>query len=117
MQNREKFGYLMLNNMKLLLNFLGIVIYFLVRYGNRTDKTTSFSGTFWLNDNWPETVTTLLFDIVLMLLFIAGGVKIELEKLLPSIPAGITFIGDLAIYFLIGLVLAHGAYELFKAKK
>jgi len=103
--------------MKLLLNFLGIVIYFLIRYGNRTDKTTTFSTTFWLNDNWPETVTTILFDVVLMLLFIAGGLKIELEKLFPSIPAGISFIGDLGIYFVIGLVLAHGAYELVKKLK
>jgi hypothetical protein len=103
--------------MKLLLNFLGIVIYFLIRYGNRTDKTTTFSIEFWGKDNWPETVTTIIFDIVLMLLFIAGGVKIELEKLLPSVPSGITFIGDLAIYFIIGLVLAHGAYEVVKKIK
>lgn len=49
-------------------------------------------------------------------LFVIGGVAIDLEKFLPSLPDGVAFVGDSAICASIGLVLAHGVYELFKAK-
>jgi len=71
---------------------------------------------YWFKDNWPEFVGIMAFDIVLMLLLMAKGVVIDLEKMIPSLPDGLSFVGDLAICFIIGSVLAHAAYELFKAK-
>lgn len=102
--------------MKWIFNILGILIYFMLRYVNRADKKTKFSGLFWLNDNWSETVTILLFNAVLMLLMIFGGLTIDLNKFIPSLPDGVAFAGDLAAYFLIGAVISHGTYELFKTK-
>ena len=102
--------------MKTALNLLGILIYFLIRYANRTDQTSKPSITFWFKDNWPEFVGILAFDIVLMLLLMAKGVVIDLEKMIPSLPDGLSFVGDLAICFVIGAVLAHAAYELFRTK-
>jgi hypothetical protein len=102
--------------MKVLLNFLGIVLYFLLKYKGRTDKTLNFSHTFWLNDNWPESLSILIFDGVTMLLLLKGGLVIDLNKWIPALPDGVAFTGDLAISFLIGLLLAGAVYELFQTK-
>jgi hypothetical protein len=102
--------------MNWIFNLIGIVIYFLLRYNGRTDQTTKLSIGYWFKDNWPEFLGILLFNILLMLLFVVGGVTIDLEKFIPSLPNGVAFVGDAAICALIGLVLAHGVYELFKAK-
>ena len=102
--------------MKVILNFLGIVLYFLLKYKSRADKATNFSYTFWKNDNWPESLAILIFDGVLMILLLKGGLVIDLNKWIPSLPDGIAFVGDLSICFLIGLILAGGVYELFKTK-
>jgi len=100
-----------------LLNFLGIVLYFLIRYGNRTDKTVKLSGAFWLNDNWVETIGTLVVNTILMLLMIKGGVTIDIEKIAPWMPSGISFVGDLFLYVLIGSVISHLVYEATKKAK
>ena len=102
--------------MNWLLNFLGILLYFLVRFGNRADKTIKFSGTFWMNDNWVETVGTLLVNLILMLLMWKGGIVIDIEKIAPWMPDGISFIGDMITYILIGGVISHLVYEAFKTK-
>lgn len=102
--------------MKILLNFLGIVLYFLLKYRGRSDKSTNFSHTFWLNDNWPESLSIIIFDFVLMILLLKGGLVIDLNKWIPSLPDGVAFAGDLSICFLIGLILSGGIYELFKTK-
>lgn len=102
--------------MNYLFNLLGIIIYFLLRYNGRTDQTTKLSVGYWFRDNWPEFLTILLFNVLLMGLFVIGGITIDLEKFLPSLPDGVSFVGDAAICAFIGLVLAHGVYELFKAK-
>lgn len=102
--------------MNWLLNFLGILLYFLVRYGNRVDKTIKFSGTFWLNDNWVETVGTLVVNVIIMLLMILGGITIDLEKIAPWLPDGVAFVGDLFTYVLIGGFISHLVYEAFKTK-
>ena len=102
--------------MNYLFNLLGIIIYFLLRYNGRTDQTTKLSVGYWFRDNWLEFLTILLFNVLLMGLFVIGGVTIDLEKFLPSLPDGVSFVGDAAICAFIGLVLAHGVYELFKAK-
>ena len=102
--------------MKILLNILGIALYFLIRYNKRTDKSVKFSHEFWLNDNWPETVAILIFDLVLMILLFKGGLEIDLNKYLPALPDGVAFVGDLSICFFIGLILSAAIYNLFKTK-
>jgi len=102
--------------MKILLNFLGIVLYFLMRFQNRRDKKAEPDIKFWLKDNGVELIIITLFDVSLMLLLLKGGLVIDLNKYFPSLPDGVAFTGDLAICFLIGLVLAAGIYELIKTK-
>jgi len=102
--------------MKIFLNFLGIVLYFLIRYKNRKDKDVKFSGTFWFNDNWVETIGTLVVNLILTLLMFYGGITIDLSKWVTWLPEGIGFVGDLSIYVLIGAVLSHAVYE-FVAKE
>jgi hypothetical protein len=41
-----------------ILNIIGMLIYFIQRYAGRRNKT-KFSFKFWLNDNWPELVTSI----------------------------------------------------------
>ena len=52
----------------LVLNLIGILIFFINRYANRTKKTIGFSLKFWLKDNWPEVSSTLLFDLALIVI-------------------------------------------------
>lgn len=102
--------------MRWVFNLLGIGIYFLLRYINRSKPSVPISAKFWWKDNWAELLAILLFDITLMLLLILGGITIDLAKYIPSLPDGIAFVGDLGVCFMIGLVISHGFYELFKSK-
>lgn len=102
--------------MKIVLNMLGIIIYFLMRYINRADQTTKLSPLFWAKDNWPELLVITFFDLALMLLLLAGGLTVDLNKYIPALPDGIAFVGDLAICFIVGLFLSSGIYEMFKSK-
>jgi hypothetical protein len=102
--------------MKILLNFIGILIFFLNKFNGRKDKTTEPSIKFWFKDNWPELVIISLFDMALMILLVFGGLKLDFTKLLPSLPDGVTVAGDWAACFLIGLFLAWAFYALIKKK-
>jgi len=51
------------------LAFLGIAISFLVKYAKRTNKERAWSITFWIKDNWPETVASVLMVIGLVIIF------------------------------------------------
>lgn len=102
--------------MKIIFNLLGIALYFLIRYNKRTNKEIKFSGTFWLNDNWAETIAILGVDLAMMLLVLKKDLVIDLNTYLPALPAGVAFTGDLAICFFIGLFLSAAIYELFKTK-
>jgi hypothetical protein len=97
--------------MNWIVNILGIALYFLIRYGNRTDKSIKFSGTFWLNDNWIETVSTIVINALLMIIFSYNGFSIDYEKLVPALPDWVSITGDLVTYAVIGLLLSHLAYE------
>lgn len=102
----------------LVLNLIGILIYFINRYANRTKKTIGFSLKFWLKDNWPEVSSTLLFDLALMILLLNKDTIISLDALIAEY---VPFIGlQVAVKpvmgLLIGLLLAKAFYELFKTK-
>jgi len=99
--------------MKWILNIIGIAIFFLVRFGNRKDKSKEASATFWLKDNWAQLIAVLLFEVGLMLLFGEGGLNISFEKI-EWLPAWLQIIGDSATAFVIGLLGAWLAYVGYK---
>jgi len=109
----------MLSIMKIILNIIGILIFFLNRFSGRKDKTKAPSLAFWLKDNWGELTIIALFDVALMMLVFQGGLEFNFEKL-TMLPDGIQLAGDGALCFIIGLILSWGAYvgyqKLFKSK-
>ena len=102
--------------MKILLNLIGIAIYFLNRYSNRSKKNVAFDYRFWINDNWPEITTVVLLDTALMILLFAPGTEVNFDELLSSLPIGIKISGSWLMSFLLGLGLSSLFYKLFKAK-
>lgn len=99
--------------MKLLLNAIGVLIFFLVRLAGRKDKGSPLSITFWLKDNWEQLITVLLFDIGLMILLGEGGLNISFDKLV-WLPEWLQIIGDSASALVIGLFGAWLAYAGYK---
>lgn len=102
--------------MKILLNVIGILIYFINRYANRTKKTVKFSFKFWLVDNWPEMATTILIDVALMILLFSPGTEVNFDDLFSKLPFGLKVAGDLFMSFLLGLGLSHLFYTIFRKK-
>lgn len=102
--------------MNWLLNMIGVLIYFINRYSNRTKKTVAFSFKFWIQDNWPEVSTVLLLDIALMILLFTEGTEINFEALFSQLPFGLKVAGEPFMSFLLGLGLASLFYRLFKHK-
>ena len=100
--------------MKIILNIIGVLIFFLSRFQGRTDKTKNLSISYWLKDNWGELTIIALFDIALMILVFAGGLEINFEKLAPLLPEGVKMAGDGAMCFIIGLFLAWAFYNGYK---
>ena len=97
----------------IVLNVIGIVIYFLTRYSSRREQDKTFSLKFWINDNWVELVITVLFDAALVLLVMVGDIQLNVTQLLPE---WVTAAGGLTISFLLGLGLAAAIYEIIKTK-
>ena len=102
--------------MKVLLNIIGILIYFINRNANRLSKTVGFSFKYWLADNWPEMATTILIDIALMILLFSPGTEISFDEMFSSLPFGVKVAGDLLMAFLLGLGLSHLFYSIFRKK-
>lgn len=94
--------------MKLLLNLIGILIFFINRYANRTKKT-DFSFKFWIRDNWEQSAMIILFDIALMILLSKEGLNIDFNQL-AFLPSWLQLIGDMASSFIIGLLGAWVIY-------
>lgn len=99
--------------MKILINILGIITFFFVRFANRTDKTVEPSLSFWIKNNWEQLICISLIDIALMLLVFQGGLQISFEKL-PGLPTWVQIVGDGAMYYLVGLVFSYFGYEAYK---
>jgi hypothetical protein len=100
--------------MKIALNVIGILIFFLVRLSGRKDKGSELSIKFWLKDNWEQLSAVVLFDVALILLVFQGGLKFNFEKIAPMLPDGVQLIGDAALCFLVGLFFAWGVYVGYK---
>ena len=98
--------------MKILLNILGVLIFFFVRLQGR-DKSVPFSVKFWFKDNWEQLIAIALIDVALMVLVFTGGLKLSLEQL-PGIPKWIQLAGDGVICLLVGALFAYLGYEAYK---
>lgn len=102
--------------MNWLLNFLGVLIYFINRYANRTKKTVPFSFKYWVADNWPEVSTVVLIDIALMILLLGPGTEVNFDDLFSKLPFGLKIAGEPFLAFLLGLGLSALFYAIFKRK-
>lgn len=97
----------------IILNIIGIAICFIVKYNNRREKDKGFSLSFWMRDNWPELMVTGLLDVAIVLLVVTGDLQINAAKFLPE---WVIASGSLTLYFLIGLAISAGVYEIIKTK-
>lgn len=99
----------------IVLCLLGIIIYFINRYANRSRKAKP-SLAFWLNDNWPELVTTLALNVALMIIIHLPGTTVSLDRVLAALPFDLTVSGIPTLCFFLGLGLTASFYRLFKQK-
>lgn len=98
-----------------ILFFIGTLIYFLLRYNGRTDKTKEFNMKFWFQDNWPELTVTFLLDLLVMMILMDENTNI-VGFLDSFLPIGIVVPAQLVIGASCGLGVGAGIYELFKNK-
>ena len=99
-----------------ILNTIGILVYFITKYANRTYKTR-FSFKFWLKDNWPELSTTLLINIALMLLLMQPETNINIDDFLKeNVPFALQIAIKPLFSLLLGLGLSAFLYGMFKKK-
>lgn len=99
-----------------ILNIIGMLIYFIQRYAGRRNKT-KFSFRFWLNDNWPELITSILFNVALMLLLMQPETNINIDDLIKeNIPFALQIAVKPLFSFLLGLGLSAFLYKMFKSK-
>ena len=99
--------------MKVLLNLLGILIYFLNRFSGRRQKNKTFSLRFWLTDNWPEFTVILLVDISLMILLLSNDISFDMAAVLPD---WVVKTGDLTVSWVLGLGMASLVYNIIRKK-
>ena len=100
--------------MKILLNILGVLIFFFARLAGRKNREQPLSIKFWLKDNWEQLIIIALFDVALMLLVFQGGIQFNFDKLTPMLPEGLQIAGDSALCFLVGLFFAWSVYLGYK---
>ena len=99
-----------------ILNLIGICIYFLSKYANRTHKA-KFNVKFWFKDNAPELLSTLLLNIALMLLLMQPETNINIDELIKeNIPFALQIAVKPLFSFLLGLGLSAFLYKMFKSK-
>lgn len=99
-----------------ILNIIGIFVYFITKYAGKKDSTT-FSFRYWIGDNWPELVSTLLLNIALMLLLLQPETTINIDEWLSNnIPFGLAIAVKPLFALLLGLGLSSFLYGLFKKK-
>lgn len=95
----------------IVMNIIGILTYFLLRYEGRTDKAKPLSFSFWVRDNWVQLLIILLLNLAIMILILSADLTIDK---IPYVPEWFTSYGDATITWFIGLILAHTFYNLVK---
>lgn len=102
--------------MNWVLNFLGILIFFINRFKQRTRKTVSFKLKYWISDNIQEMATTLLLNLALMIILEQNIKTGTIDKLLLKLPEWVAILGIPGISFGLGAGLSWLLYELFRRK-
>lgn len=99
-----------------ILAIIGLAIYYIGKYSKR--KTTSkFSIKFWLKDNWPELVTSVLATIALMVILLDDGAVYDFSKIFENVPFTKALPTEKFVSLLIGYMNSFIFYNLMKFKK
>lgn len=99
-----------------ILNLIGILTYFINRFANRKNKT-KFNFRFWLRENMPELLSTLLINIALMLLLMQPETNINIDTWLKdNVPFAMQIAIKPLFSLLLGLGLSAFLYGLFRKK-
>ncbi len=102
--------------MNWILNLLGILIFFINRFKQRTHKTVSFKFKYWVEDNFQEMATTLLLNLALMIILQINLRDGTLDTVLAKLPEWVSILGVPGICFGLGAGLSWLLYEMFRKK-
>lgn len=103
-----------MNAFTILLNILGIAIFFIFRYKNRTVKN-EFSIKYWIKENAPELLATLLINFALLLVLLHPATD-PTEYLLNILPKGLIVAGKPAMALAIGVYFTWMLYGVINEK-
>ena len=98
-----------------ILNLMGIAIFFINRYAGRTRKT-KFRWSFWWSDNWQEFSTTMLLNAALMYIIHLPTSAINLDAFFSELPFGLSLAALPTMSFLLGLGFTAIFYRFFTNK-
>lgn len=102
--------------MNWILALVGLAIYFVVRYSGRKNRT-KFNVRFWLKDNWPEILVSILATFAFLVILLDPEAEIDLAALLKDVP----FVKSLPTAKLVSLAVGYLNswlfYTIFKMKK
>ena len=102
--------------MNWILALIGLALYFIGRYAKRRNKT-KFNLSFWLRDNWPEGVTSILATVALMVIFLDEGAVFDFDSVFENVPFIKSLPTDKFISLVIGYLNSFIFYNLMKLKK
>lgn len=91
-----------------ILAFLGLAIYFLMRYNYRKNRA-NFNPIFWIKDNWTEFLLSVLATLALMMIFTDPETSIDIHQVVEKIP----FITSLPVIKVLSLLAGFGNTYLF----
>lgn len=80
--------------------FLSILLSFFVKFSNRRDKNKPLDPIFWIKNNYPELVISVLSMVILLIL--AGKTSFNIDKITEQYPIIDSLPLDLIVAALIG---------------
>jgi hypothetical protein len=95
---------------------VGLAIYFLVRYKARRNKN-KFNLKFWLKDNWPEVVISLLATFAFMIIMTDENAELDFTEMLANVPFVKSLPADKLVSLAVGYLNSWLVYTIFKVKK
>ena len=98
-----------------ILAFLGIAIYFLMRYAKK-QNTKNFNAGFWIKDNWPEFTVSALATIALMILFTDPDSSFDFSEIFAKVPYLVSLPATKVMSLMTGFLNSTLFYAMFKTK-
>lgn len=98
-----------------ILNLMGIAIFFINRYAGRTRKT-KFKWAFWWSDNWQEFSTTMLLNAALMYIIHLPTSAVNLDAFFSELPFGLSLAALPTMSLLLGIGVTSALYKFFLTK-